>query len=79
MIIKPLRSNVVISPTERTQESRIGIIISSSVDNEGRVVAIGPEVKEIKLGDVIRYDMQSARKLEQYVMCREADVLCVIE
>lgn len=79
MIIKPLRSNVVISPTERTQESRIGIIISSSVDNEGRVVAIGPEVKELKLGDVIRYDTSSARKLEQYMMCREADVLCVIE
>jgi co-chaperonin GroES (HSP10) len=78
-MIKPLRSNVVLSPTEHAEEHRIGIIIASSVSNEGRVVAIGQDVKELKLGDIVRYDSQAAVKLDQYLMCREADVLCVVE
>ena len=79
MILKPLRTNIVLSPTEHTQENKIGIIIANAVSNEGKVVAVGSEVKELKVGDVVRYDAHSAVKLEQYVMCREADVLCVIE
>ncbi len=78
-MLKPLRSNVVLKPTENTQETKIGIIIASSVSNEGRVVAIGSEVKELKVNDVVRFDQQAAVKLDQYLMCREADVLCVIE
>lgn len=78
-MIKPLRSNVVLSPTEHTQESRIGIIIASQVSNEGKVVAIGSEVKELKIGDVVRFDQQAAVKLDSYLMCREADVLCIVE
>ncbi len=78
-MIKPLRNNVVLSPTESTQESKIGIIIANAVSNEGRVVAIGPDVKELKLGDVVRYDVASSRKLEQYIMCRELDILCIVE
>ncbi len=79
MNIKPLRNNVILRPSEAQQENRIGLIIQSSLDNQGTVVAIGPEVKELKLGDLVRYDTQSSRKLEQYVMCRELDVLCIVE
>lgn len=78
-MIKPLRSNVVLKPTEQTQESRIGIIISSSVSNEAQVVAVGHDVKELKVGDTVRFDSKAAVKLDQYLMCREADVLCVVE
>lgn len=78
-MIKPLRSNVVLKPTENTQENKIGIIIATSVSNEGRVVAVGQDVKELKLGDIVRFDQQAAVKLDSYLMCREADVLCIVE
>ena len=78
-MIRPLRTNIVITPSEKQQESRIGIILAAAISNEGVVKAVGPEVKELKIGDVIRYDVDSSRKLDSYVMCREQDVLCVIE
>lgn len=79
MTIKPLRNNVLLSPSEAQAENRIGIIIAAQVSDEAIVVACGPEVKELKLGDRIRYDTQSVRKLDRYLMCREADILCVVE
>lgn len=79
MNIKPLRNNILIRPSDAQQENKIGIIIASAVSNEGIVKAVGIDVKELKIGDVVRYDTQSAVKLESYLMCREADVLCVIE
>ena len=78
-MIRPLRNNVVLKPSESQQENRIGIIIASAISNEGVVKAVGPDCKELKIGDVVRYDTDSARKLDSYVMCREQDVLCVIE
>lgn len=78
-MIRPLRNNVVIRPSEAQQENKIGIIIHNAVSNEGVVVAIGAEVKELKLGDLVRFDSQAAVKLDAYLMCRELDVLCVVE
>ncbi len=78
-MIRPLRSNVLLRASEAPQTSSYGIIITNVGKDEAEVVAIGSEVKEIKIGDVVRYDVASSRKVEQYIMCREADVLCVIE
>lgn len=78
-MIKPLRANVLIRPSDKQAESKIGIILASVVSNEGTIVAIGSEVKELKLNDIVRYDRQAAVTLDNYLMCREADVLCVIE
>ncbi len=79
MNIKPLRSNVLIKPSDKQSESKIGIIIQSSVSNEGVVMAVGVETKEIKAGDIVRFDRQAAVTLDSYLMCREADVLCIVE
>ncbi len=78
-MIKPLRNGVLIKPSDSQQENKIGIIIQSAVANEGIVKAIGAEVKEVKVGDTVRYDIQSVAKVDSYVLCREADVLCVLE
>lgn len=75
-MMKPLRSNVLLRPTEAPQSSS-GLIITASPTNNAVVVAIGSEVKELKVGDTVRYD--SGVKLDSYIMCREADIFCVIE
>ncbi len=77
-MIKPLRTNVLLKPTEATQENKIGIIIASQVSNEAKVVAVGVDVKELRVGDQVRFDQQSAVRMDSYIMCREADVLCVV-
>lgn len=77
-MLKPLRSNVILKPAEDTQESKIGIILATTT-NVAKVIAVGCECKELKIGDVVRFDQQAVVKLDQYLMCREADVLCVVE
>lgn len=79
MNLRPLRTNIVLQVSEQAVESKIGLIIADSVQNQGIVVAIGKSCKEIKLGDKIRFDPNSAVSLDNYKMCREEDVLCVIE
>lgn len=78
-MIKPLRNGVLIRPSDAQSETKIGIIIQSAIANEGIVKAIGAEVKELKVNDRVRYDIQSVAKVDSYVLCREADVLCVLE
>lgn len=77
--MKPLRNNVLIKPQEKANESIAGIIIASAVSNQGLVVAVGPECKELKPGDCIRYDEKSCAKIDSLLMCREQDVYCIVE
>ncbi len=82
-MLKPLRSNVLLKPIDMQSSSPSGLILANNVINEAVVVAKGMDVKELKVGDVVRYDAGSIVKLDSksvnYVMCREADVLCVVE
>lgn len=75
-MIKPLADRVLIKPIEHTTETSFGLILNNGVTNEGIVVAIGSGVKDVALGDVVRYT--NAGKLDAYLLCREADVLCVV-
>lgn len=78
-MLRPLRSNVLLK-LQAAEESRpSGLIIKSSSDNLAVVIAIGAEVKELKQGDVVRFDKQGAVPVEGYLMTREADVLCIVE
>ncbi len=78
-MLKPLRNGVLIRPTAAQAEHKIGIITLNQTNNEGRVVGVGPEVKELKVGDIVRYDEKSVAKVEGLLLCREADIYCVVE
>lgn len=61
MAIKPLNSKVLISENKSEQKTTSGIIIEgvSTADTKtGTVLAIGPDVKTVKVGDVIYLDWQ---------------------
>ena len=78
MAIRPLRNNVLIKPNAEPQ-SASGLILSTTVSNEGTIVAVGPLVAELHVGDKVRFDKSSTVNMEGLLYCREADVLCVIE
>lgn len=82
MELKPLRNNVLLRVVDANQH-RSGLIIASQASNEADVIAVGNDVKELKVGDTVRFDKGSAVPLEcsglSYLMCRELDVLCVVE
>ena len=76
-MLKPLHDRVLIMPIEHQTETSFGLIVSNGVTNEGRVIAVGLNVKDVKAGDTVRYS--NAVRMDSYLLCRELDVLCVVE
>ena len=77
--MRMLRSNVLLKPSTQKEHVSGLIITTQAASNEGTVLGIGPDVKELAVGDKVKYDPNSVVKLDDLLMCREADVLCVIE
>ena len=54
--MKPLRDNVLVAEVKREEKTAGGLILTSSIDKTvqpGKVIACGPDCKEIKVGDTI--------------------------
>lgn len=65
--VKPLNNTAIIEMLEKEKISAGGIILSKSDPKEitkGRVLAIGPNCKDVKIGDIILPNWNAARKNE---------------
>jgi co-chaperonin GroES (HSP10) len=74
MLIKPFGSNILIKPTEQKQ---ILVNLVKSMEEYGIVLAIGDEVKKIKVGDNIVYSIWGMKsptiENEKYYIIPEDD------
>ena len=94
MKIKPLRDQVLLEPFKQEQK-RGGIILPDTVSKErperGKVVATGPgkyvEGKlvpvSVKKGDMVLFTKYGPNEIKieekEYLICREEDILAVID
>lgn len=65
MKFKPLGERVVVEPIE--EKSTGGIVLPETVKKlhvRGKVIAIGDEVKKVKVGDIVLYEKGSVMKIE---------------
>jgi co-chaperonin GroES (HSP10) len=83
--IQPLRDRVVIQPRVR-KLSDIIFTINSEKMNEGTIVAIGPDVHEVRPGDFVKYGNGTYLDWpvqhfdgQDYQIIQEADIACVVE
>ncbi|TLD88689.1 co-chaperone GroES [Helicobacter sp. MIT 05-5294] len=84
MNFKPLGERVLVERLEEDTKTASGIIIPDNAKEkplEGKVLAIGSEVKEVKVGDVVVFGKYSGTevKLEgkEYLILKLEDVLGV--
>lgn len=84
-MLKPLKDRVVVKPHTRNI-SDILIINNKEPFNEGTIVACGPEVREVKNGDFIKYGNGDYLNWpiqrvdgQDYQIIQEADIACVLE
>lgn len=80
MDLKPLAKYVQIKIRLKTSKS--GIVISSDdVDDLADVIAIGPDVTKVKVGDVVYYKKTAGTSLETKFdrILEEDDILAKIE
>ena len=87
MEFKPLGNRVIVKDTESPEVTEGGIFVGSAkADNSTKnatVVAVGPDVKDVKVDDVVYLDWQKIRTVKDgdtvYGVIDEEYVLAVLE
>jgi chaperonin GroES len=86
MKLKPLKDRVFVSYTEETEKTAGGIYVPDTAKEKpqrGKVEAVGSEVKEIKVGDIVLFDRYSGSRVKvneaEHLIIKEEDVLGIVE
>jgi chaperonin GroES len=85
MKLQPLADRIVIRSLEAEAKSAAGILLPESAKEKpqaGEVLAVGKEVKEVKLGDRVLYSKYGPTEVkvdgEELLILKEEDVLAVV-
>jgi len=86
MKFKPLKDRVFVKYSEEAEKTAGGIYIPESAKEKpqkGVIEAVGSEVKEIKVCDIILFDKYSGSKINidnnEYLIIKEEDILGIIQ
>ena len=85
-MLKPIKKNVIVKAIEKEKVSSGGIILAD-VDREaatkGQVIAIGTEVTEVQVDEVILPNWQKAKKSkfddQEFWVIHEDDIILVFD
>ncbi|MEK7286605.1 MAG: co-chaperone GroES [Nitrospirota bacterium] len=83
---KPLKDRVFVSYSAELEKTASGLYIPDAAKEKpqkGEIQAIGGEVKNVKVGEVILFDKYSGSKItidsQEYLILKEEDILGIIE
>ena len=86
MNISPLADRVVLQQLESEEKTASGIILPDSAKEKpkmGKVLAVGPEVKELKINDTVLYKSYGPDDVkvgeDEYLIAQEEDILAVVK
>ncbi len=86
MKLKPLKDRVVVSYSEEIDKTAGGIYVPDSAKEkpqQGKVEAVGSEVKELKVGNVVLFDKYSGSKVTvddtEQLIIKEEDILAIVQ
>ena len=86
MKVVPLKDKLLVAENARESKSESGLIIQGSATGNtstGTVIVIGPNVTEVKVGDVIYLEWSKSTLVNtdegQRVMIKEEDIIAVVE
>jgi len=82
---KPLKERVFVSYSEELEKTSGGLYIPDAArekPQKGKIEAIGSEVKNVAVGDVILFDKYSGSKIsidgQEYLILKEEDILGIL-
>lgn len=86
MKLKPLKDRVVVSYSSEPEKTTGGLYVPDSAKEkpqQGNVEAVGPEVKELKVGNTVLFDKYTGSKVKvgdvDHLIIKEEDVLAIVE
>lgn len=86
MSLQPLADRIVLEQVESEEKTSSGIILPDSAKEkpeQAKVVAVGPDVKELKTGDLVLYTKYGPNEVKvdgkEYLVVKEEDVLAILK
>lgn len=86
MTIVPLRDMMLVKVKGAQERSKGGLFLPESAKeekSEGRIIACGPKVKEVKVGDEILFGKYGGDDIEiedeKYKMIKEVEVFAILK
>lgn len=87
MNIRPLGKRIVVKPQKQEEKTQGGIYLPDTASKEkpqkGEVIAVGPDFKGVKKGDIVIFAKYSGAEVkiegEEYIVLGKDDVLAVAE
>jgi chaperonin GroES len=87
MTVLPLKDKVLVAENKKENTTASGIVIEGAgglgESKTGTVLAIGPDVKDVKVGDVIYLEWNKAQVVtidgNQRVMIKEENIVAVVD
>jgi co-chaperonin GroES (HSP10) len=81
MNLTPLRNNIIIERLEKDLKTASGIILKTNDEaDKAKVTAIGPEVKDVNVDDLVLINWNKAKKIDNDVYQLSIDdVIAVYE
>ena len=86
MNIQPLADRVVLQQLDAEETTKSGIILPDSAKEkpaEGKVMAVGKDVTEVKAGDTVLYSKYGPTEIKiddvEYMVVKEEDILAVMK
>ena len=87
MNVLPLKDKVLVAENKRENTTSSGIVIEGASglgeSKTGTVLAIGPDVKDVKVGDIIYLEWNKAQVVtidgSQRVMIKEEFIVAVVD
>lgn len=79
--MRPLHNKVIVDRLEQATTTSSGIIIKGSTGDpdKARVIAAGPDAKEVSEGDVVLLNWNAAQKSGDYYIITEDHIIFVYE
>lgn len=63
---KPLRDNIIVEKQEKDLTTQSGIILKSNDEaDKAKVIAVGPEVTDVIVGEVLLVNWNKAKKIQE--------------
>ena len=86
-MIKPLEDRFLIEPISEEVKTKTGIVLPDTAEKEkpeqGKVVALGPDAKSVKKGDVVLFTKYGPSEVKikdkDYLIAKEEDILAIIK
>lgn len=82
-MIKPLFNNVIVEPIKKEECSKSGLIVNSFQEStlKGKVIAIGSNCTEVKIGDIVSYEysISNIELDKKYDVVREDNIFCIYD